>query len=206
MRETITVTENDVRYADFVNKANNALSPENLRFVVKGEKNKKSAIQGIEKNGLTFYVAGEVPSDGQQLAIAFKGNPSRGDIAAARKNTIESARIGGLMNVLFGSGSRIEDWNPNGDPMIILTNDKKYNGAGVILCDAVLKAVYRKIGKFYILPSSIHEVILVPANANAMDPTTLTDLVKTVNTTQVAEEEQLSDDVYIYNGKTWKLA
>ena len=108
------------------------------------------------------------------------------------------------MHVLFGCGSRIEDWDPNGDPMIILTNDKKYNGAGVILCDAVLKAVYRKIGEFYILPSSIHEVILVPANA--VDPTALAAMVKTINATQVAEEEQLSDDVYVYNGKTWKLA
>lgn len=204
MRETINVTENNAMYTDLINKANNALSPENLRVVVRGEKNKKDAIQGIEKNGLTFYVAGEVPSDGQQLAIAFKGKPSREDIATARKNTIESARIGELMHVLFGCGSRIEDWDPNGDPMIILTNDKKYNGAGVILCDAVLKAVYRKIGEFYILPSSIHEVILVPANA--VDPTALAAMVKTINATQVAEEEQLSDDVYVYNGKTWKLA
>ena len=80
-------------------------------------------------------------------------------------------------------------------PMYVCTNTAKLNGAGVIL----FQEFADRIGSdFYILPSSIHETLLIPANGD-MDLEYLRDMVRTVNRTEVAEDEVLSDSVYRYN-------
>jgi len=50
---------------------------------------------------------------------------------------------------------------------------------------------------FYLLPSSIHELILVPVGEDR-DREHLEEMVKEINQTQVAMEEILSDTVYNY--------
>lgn len=54
-------------------------------------------------------------------------------------------------------------------PMYILTNQNKVNGAGVLARDGVLDKIGELLGSdFYVLPSSTHEVILVPDNGNML--------------------------------------
>ena len=57
---------------------------------------------------------------------------------------------------------------------------------------------------FYILPSSIHEVILLPVCAEE-NPVRLQEMVKEVNESQVELQEQLSDQVYFYDRKSERL-
>ncbi len=84
-------------------------------------------------------------------------------------------------------------------PMYVLTNRKKLYGAACMLYPEVLKNFSEKLGQdFYVLPSSVHEVILVPANSEA-DQESLREIVTDINRTQVAEEEILADSVYFYN-------
>ena len=84
-------------------------------------------------------------------------------------------------------------------PMYVCTNTIKLNGAGVILYQGLLQEFADRVGSdFYILPSSIHETLLIPANGD-MDIEYLRDMVRTVNRTEVAEDEVLSDSVYRYN-------
>ena len=57
----------------------------------------------------------------------------------------------------------------------------------------------------YILPSSIHEVILIPAyDHDSYDE--LTSMVKEVNSTQLSKEEILSDHVYFYSRETGQIS
>ena len=87
-------------------------------------------------------------------------------------------------------------------PMYICTNADKLNGAGVILYQGLLQEFADRVGSdFYILPSSIHETLLIPANSD-MDIEYLRDMVRTVNRTEVAPDEILSDSVYYYNRLT----
>jgi hypothetical protein len=84
-------------------------------------------------------------------------------------------------------------------PMYVATNYEKINGAAVVLYDNLLKEFAERIGSdFFILPSSIHEVLFVPAigGVNARD---LVRMVREVNATEVAADEILSDNVYVYN-------
>jgi len=82
--------------------------------------------------------------------------------------------------------------------MFILSNKHKMYGASAILDKAILKEMEDKVGrKFYILPSSIHEQIIVPYSTD--NASYLANMVREVNATQVGPEDFLSDHVYLYD-------
>ena len=75
------------------------------------------------------------------------------------------------------------------------------HGAGVIAYPNFFEDAAEKLGgDFYVLPSSIHEVLLVRDNGE-MTAKDLEAMVREVNATQVAPEEQLTDHVYHYDSK-----
>ena len=90
--------------------------------------------------------------------------------------------------------------------IMVLTNYLGVNGAMVLLYDSFLQQVYEKLGgKFIILPSSIHEVIVMPL-ASAPPITDSQKMVEQINRSAVKEEEILSDSVYLYDGEEVILA
>lgn len=88
---------------------------------------------------------------------------------------------------------------PADEAMFILSNEQKVNGAAALLDKEIMKTVIERIGKkFFVLPSSIHECIIVPATAD-MDVSSLVSMVRDVNQSQVvAPDERLADSVYVY--------
>lgn len=91
-------------------------------------------------------------------------------------------------------------------PMFVLSNVKKYLGAACILYDSILAEIGERIqDDFFVLPSSVHEVIIVPASSGAGQED-LEAMVREINTTQVLPEEILSDRVYYYDRKSHRLS
>ena len=90
--------------------------------------------------------------------------------------------------------------DPDDEVMYILSNDKKMFGAAALLDQKIMQKVAEKFSEFFIIPSSVHETIIVPATPD-MDVATLSAMVVDVNGSQVAPEERLSDHVYRYNLK-----
>ena len=87
------------------------------------------------------------------------------------------------------------------DPLFVASVPDKTQGAGVIAYqDFMDQAAERVGGDFFILPSSIHEVLLVKDDGN-VDINNLEGMVKEVNETQVAPEDVLTDSVYHYDSK-----
>ena len=87
------------------------------------------------------------------------------------------------------------------EQMIVATVSDKTCGAGVIAYPNFMENVAQEIGcDFYILPSSIHEVLVVPDKGD-MTLSQLQDMVREVNATQVAPNEKLTDNVYHYDAK-----
>lgn len=84
--------------------------------------------------------------------------------------------------------------------MYILTNEDMCNGAVCICFNDILRSAGEAIGSdFYVLPSSIHECLLLPVQGwNANDPGRLQSIVSEINQEYVAPEEVLSDSVYRY--------
>lgn len=89
--------------------------------------------------------------------------------------------------------------------MYVLTNRSSMNGAACILYPNVLQEFAERIeSDLYILPSSIHEVILIK-DQGMEDANGLRNMVKDVNRTQLDPEEILSDQVYYYSRKNGKV-
>lgn len=84
---------------------------------------------------------------------------------------------------------------------IIISNEKLYYGAIFILNKEIQEMLYRKLGDFYILPSSVHEVICIPKVDT--DKEYLLKMVKEVNSEYfMTDIDILTDDVFeIRDGK-----
>ena len=88
-----------------------------------------------------------------------------------------------------------------GYPMLVITNERKIEGAGAIFYPGVMDQIGRRItGNYYILPSSIHETIVVPDDGYTKRQD-LEATVNAVNQNQVAPEERLTNSVYHYDTK-----
>lgn len=89
--------------------------------------------------------------------------------------------------------------------MYVLTNSRKMFGAACLLYPDVLKHFAQAADKsFYVLPSSVHEVILVPERKGFCGEA-FRQIVKEMNGEQVEWEEVLSDSVYYYDREKGKL-
>lgn len=85
--------------------------------------------------------------------------------------------------------------------MYVLTNENRVNGAACMLYEKVLdKFADLMQADLYILPSSVHEVIILPKQST-YDKKMLQDMVREVNVEGVAADEVLSDNVYEYSRK-----
>lgn len=112
-------------------------------------------------------------------------------------------RFDTLSNVLGMSGH-------DGDfPIFALTNDMMYFGAGMLFVDSILRKVVETIGcDFYILPSSVHELLFVPVDNFEEDESVeeiedrLLEMVWDVNHTQVEPHERLSNHIYYVDHET----
>ena len=82
--------------------------------------------------------------------------------------------------------------------MYVLSNDKKHFGAAVMLYDNILKEFAGKVGSdFFILPSSVHEVIMIPTEY-VDEAARLDEMICEINATQVPAMDILSDHSYLY--------
>lgn len=86
-------------------------------------------------------------------------------------------------------------------PMYVLSNAEKMFGAVCMIYPEALKEIAKQLGgDLFVLPSSVHEMILIPERPD-ISQTMLADIVKEVNHTQLLEEEILADSVFFYNIK-----
>lgn len=101
--------------------------------------------------------------------------------------------------------SMFMDTSEDENQMFVATNTDGINGAAWLCYENELESFGKLINSsFYILPSSIHEVILLPSQEK-MEPQTLLEMVKDVNNTQVADNEILSNNIYRYEKDEGKL-
>lgn len=186
----MNLTENDPMYNELVNEVSNA-TDDALVIVARSYKNRKdSRVKPIAvKNGIYFYVAYDL--DGK---TAFLGNVTPEQIYKAKTNMMRRVRLGSMMSLLFSEGETLENFKFSGNPMNVATLDCKMYGAGLLYCEEFLKAIEQKIGTYYILPSSIHELIFVPTCIGTKDG--LEMMVREINASTVSEDDYLADDVF----------
>lgn len=103
------------------------------------------------------------------------------------------------MDTLLERPEDISDIAEHAAPFYILSNTSGINGAGCILYNDIIKNFADTAKQdVIILPSSIHEVLLLPDTGD-ISHEEMIRLVTQINETEVSEEERLSNEVYIYS-------
>lgn len=99
-----------------------------------------------------------------------------------------------MMSELIGAPVEEEE----DDMMYVISNSDKMKGASAILNEKALKEFAQKKGvaRLYVLPSSVHEMIIIPDNGE-FDLSVLSEIVSEVNNTEVKPEEQLPSRAYL---------
>lgn len=124
---------------------------------------------------------------------ALENTPLLQGYELADMNTVleEMKALGGI------DDEEIEDMQQE-VPMYVLSNKSRINGASCILYKDILKDFAMVVDKdLYVLPASIHEVILLPSDGT-QESEQLKEMVREINQSQVEKEEVLSDSVYYY--------
>ena len=162
------------------------------RFVLSSDDEGRASIlvtnQILESMGVTPE---QLHADALEIAPQIKPAEIRGmSEVMAEMMGMEQAEALGIMPM-----------RPEDEQLFVATVPDKTHGAGVLAYqDFMDQAAERVGGDFFILPSSIHEVLIVPDNGR-MDLKELEAMVRDVNATQVAPADKLTDNVYHYDSK-----
>ena len=130
------------------------------------------------------------------------------ELASVQTKELFPPRIDTMANVMMGffndssvdmSDEMIEDLGLNDNfGMYLVTNDVAVSGATYMVYDDILYDVANRLGQnTYVLPSSIHEFLLVPESMG--DPETLAEMVRDINRDTVGEVDRLSNQVFHYD-------
>ncbi len=128
----------------------------------------------------------------------------------AEKNTprLYPIAVSTMENVLQECKADTEELPPSEEtpvPMYIMTNEAKVGGAITILYPDALKNFAGRIhSDVVILPSSVHEVILLPLQEEEGFQE-FRNMVCDVNRSHLAREDFLSDNVYLYRRDTDRI-
>lgn len=126
----------------------------------------------------------------------------------AKHNTprLLPAEIKTMSQVLFELSDGLDCPEEDQIPMYVLTNSRRALGAACILYDKILMYCAQWLGcGYYLLPSSVHEMILIPKEA-VTNERELTAMVRDINQTQVRRTEVLSDQIYFYSPESGQLS
>lgn len=197
------MSKNALRDAILIGLAKEALKPENLLMVAKGPQNrKKPDIQYLSRYGMCFYVAGHV-SMIDELFTVYSAQYTSAELCSALKNTAASARVGSIEDIVFQDSLKtLDEFDPKDDSTIyILTNEEKRDGAGLILCDGVLRRLHQKLGDYWIVPSCIHELLLFPVSEGSfISRERIVSMVAEVTRT-INSDDRLIDSAFFYDGR-----
>ena len=87
----------------------------------------------------------------------------------------------------------------------VVSTENKLDGAVTLLMPSRLEEIRNRIkDDFYILPSSIHELIIMPVSSTPTSAEELNQMVREVNATEVAPDEVLTNHAFLYEGQQLK--
>lgn len=193
INKVMSVTENDPMYAEITRGLDN-LTDEDLVIVARSYKNRKNDMLKplAVKNKIYFYLAYDL---GEKAAYPAKFTPEQ--VEKAKQNMMRRAVMG-------FAGIPLKEFKPSdGFPMNMVTLDTMMYGAGLLFCEEFFTQMDKKFGEYYIIPSSVHELIISPKQRGTSRDK-LTQIVKEVNTTTVSENDFLADRAFTRKDWEWK--
>lgn len=145
--------------------------------------------------------------------VAEEINLSENDLFKSASENLKKtspATIKSLEEVVMGIMNDQPEKNDQGieiddpDSIYVISNTRKQYGAAAILDTELMSNIAEQMdSNIYILPSSIHECLLVSDRFG--EPKQLQQMVREVNSTEVDIEDKLSDNLYVFNKDTKKI-
>ena len=175
------------------------------RLTGEGRKREGVPFRSIDELAVTYYIPVHDVGDSEMDIVVTHELLSRWD--ATEEDIYETAvdnlaehtvfrPMDEILNeVLTGMGLGM----PCGTPMWVLTNESRMYGASQILNRSVLeKAAERIDGDFFILPSSVHEVICLGRD-DEYDISELLSTIRYVNETELEPQDRLTDKLLLFS-------
>ena len=170
-------------------------------------------LYGFKEGTGTVAVSNEI-LDKWGIDIEELHNTAVNNLKTFQKSTFQS-----MFDVLFESMGKgyLEENNgdmelakeefanmiPDDGTMFVLSNESKVHGASALLDKNMMAHIYEKFdGKFFIIPSSTHEVLIVSNRNETLSKECLASMIQDVNRSTVDIEDQLSDHAYVYDLET----
>ena len=151
---------------------------------------------------------GNTVVDDSMLEILDISKSELFEIAKANSMEKDPARFESMRTVLMKNMGITEDdpmadfFPPDDGKMNVLMNKSMMFGASTIMYDGIMEDIHGKLGEdFVIIPSSIHEVIIIPESVAPVREELL-GLIREVNAGVVDSADKLSDNAYMYSGAT----
>lgn len=191
-------------FAFVLDNYNNA--KENLIIKVVNENNVGSSFVVHKKEDLAFIVTVNIDDAYAYVTeeLVNSWNVSKATLFVdAMQNTMRERKqiIQSLPNVLSMLSCDIDPNDCEFDTKVV-TNESMVFGASAIFYGNTMQKLSDEMeSDLIILPSSIHEVLVIPSKVLDKDVTldSLANIVREVNATTVLPEERLSDGVYVYS-------
>ena len=81
---------------------------------------------------------------------------------------------------------------------LIVSTRNGINGASAIFYEGVFEELYDRLGDYYLIPASVHEMLAI-AKRNAPPIKDLTEMIEFINATEVDNRDRLANSVYTYD-------
>lgn len=208
MSEMISAQEPDIS-VDFLHDYSQV--KENLFIRLSNAEKNAETLGGVPHRqeadlAMTYHIRIDLPGDGVGSTMVTNDMLKNFGVSEfqlhedAMKNCQEMlpARFAPVATILFGVPE--EEAMMDGQmPMMVLTNTEKVYGASALFYPDQLGEMTDKLGgNFFILPSSVHEIIAIPDDGS-MEVKDLEQMVTEINASQVEPKDQLSDHVYHFD-------
>ena len=119
----------------------------------------------------------------------------------AEQNLHKSVRIQGMAEIMADlMGKDYIEMCEADEKMYMISTESKINGASAVLDREIMEKFAKKhhTKRVAVLPSSIHEMMLVPDTTD-FDEEELSLMVRDINATEVVPEDRLTDRAYFMN-------
>jgi len=138
----------------------------------------------------------------EQLHVdAMNADRSQGPVFQSMSNVLDNLMSGAPVENLLDSSMDFNVDMMMPAPMMVLSNQNKMFGASMMMQQDVMDQIGEMMkGDYYILPSSVHEIIVVPMNME-MELPELNAMVSDINATEVENDEVLTNKVQVYDCK-----
>lgn len=179
------------------------IKTQNLRIGLQKTSREKIVKEGTEFEGIEKYLYIKIGiNEGMKLDKKMLEYMMEGEKEAWRigeKNTFEETEITTMREIMKEIGDDRIGKLPSGDEIYVITNKQRMNGASAVLDKQALGRLKKECGtdRFIVLPSSIHEMLLIEERGKLGAISELSKIVCEVNEAMVEKEERLSDRAYV---------